>query len=415
MKAKILTLVLCLLVFTSTISQIDAQQNFNDIDQNSKINNLSIDVKTNLENKNPLNHAITLTDDLSTIDNSGKQSDEKATHYRIQLHDQMDLITNDYDVNEIIFVKHDSDKKAMMERIFDRTKLNRIVFDSTIYSTEDDLTLASLANEAQSETSYNNLELAIDQRLPTLLIDFSISEKQLDTLYENVDEITDQIIITTTSLFDVNSPMFLLVLPFAGFVLIRVENKKLDFNSLKRVFCFVFVTILISSAVITPLSISSAYWGVAYAEELTDVQPTSEDESTIDSSNSTETKSQGVEKAAEAQAEATKPVDDIIVTNFQSLGGSVTIESVEPVNATSIEPVVEEVIEPVEPVDVNATSVEPVNATTTELVNATSVEPVVEEVIEPVEPVDVIAWFNGFLFSKLVFTSIDKLLILEFW
>ena len=142
----------------------------------------------------------------------------------------------------------------------------------------------------------------------------------------------------------------MLLLPLAGFVLIRIENDTLDFNSLKRVFCFVFVTILISSAVITPLSISSAYWGVAYVEELTDVQLTSEDESTIDSSSPTESELEAVEEAAEAQAEAAEEdaeaeaeaaesVDDIILTNFQSLGGSTTTESVEPVNATSAEPV----------------------------------------------------------------------------
>ena len=55
------------------------------------------------------------------------------------------------------------------------------------------------------------------------------------------------------------------------------------------------------------MSISSAYWGVAYAEELSeDVQLTPEDESVTDSTNPTETKSESAEEAAEAQAEATE-------------------------------------------------------------------------------------------------------------
>jgi len=242
---------------------------------------------------------------------------QKPKHHFITLTESLSIHTND-------------ERKTIMERIFDRTKLNRIVFDSTIYSVEDDLTLGSLANEPQSETSYSDLELQIDQRLPTLLIDFSVSEEQLELIYKDIDEFSDQLITTTSSLFDVNNPMFLLVLPLAGFVLIRIENEKLDFNSLKRVFCFVFVTILILSAVITPMSISSAYWGVAYAEEFPIDNQTS--------SNSIPANSTASISVEQVNATPIEPVDSleaIVIENFQNLGGS-TPEPVEPViNAAS--------------------------------------------------------------------------------
>jgi len=182
---------------------------------------------------------------------------QKLKHSFITLHESISIQTNDENKNsELQSVQH------------------------------DDIIISSLTNEHQYQQSYNNLELEIDQRISTPLIDFSISENLFDIPYESVDEINDQLIDTINSMSNVDNPMFmLLVLPLAGFILIRIENEKLNYNDLKRVFCFVFITILISSTVITPLSISSAYWGVAYAEDFSVDNQTSSDAIPTDPTN----------------------------------------------------------------------------------------------------------------------------------
>jgi len=381
---KLLTLFLIFVISTSPAMFVDGKVFAIDLEQQTIFENKQIIEQIDLTQK-PKHNFITLYESVSvhTADEKKNSELQNVQHNVVDSHEKVSV--SDISVNNavIIMIKGNDERKTIMERIFDGSKLNRIVSDSTIYSVEDDLMSASLADKPQSETSNNDLELQIEQRLPTFLIDFSFSEKQLVTFYENIDEITDQIIITTTSLSNVNSPMFLLVLPLAGFVLIRIENDKLDFNSLKRVFCFVFVTILVSSAIITPLSISSVYWGVAYAEEFSIDNQTSSDVIPINTTDSTATEPEPVEVTS---VEPVETIETTVIENFQNLGGS-TPEPVEPVNATSVEPVNATSVEPVnatsvEPVDVNATSVEPVD------VNATSVEPV-DVNATSVEPVDV--------------------------
>src|SRR5437899_662440 len=73
-----------------------------------------------------------------------------------------------------------------------------------------------------------------------------------------------------TSVSDVTDPknptIILLLVPFAGYILIRSKETRFQFSKSRQALSFCFIVILISSIVITPLSISSAYWH-AYAED----------------------------------------------------------------------------------------------------------------------------------------------------
>jgi len=105
----------------------------------------------------------------------------------------------------------------MMERIFDGSRLYRVIFDSISYSIEDDISLASFTNNPQSEYSYHNLELEIDQRIGTFLINYLISERQLETSYEP-DRIFGQLIVPTNSLLDVHLiPLSISLIYFMSF------------------------------------------------------------------------------------------------------------------------------------------------------------------------------------------------------
>jgi len=140
---------------------------------------------------------VTLQESVSMdLGNKKKNSELQNTQYAdIKLHEDVSISDTSVDDAVIVMIKSAADRKAMMERIFDRTKLKRIVFDSTIYSVEDDISLDSLSEKPQSENSYNELKLQIEQKLPPLLIDFPISEKQLELVYKDIDKLSSQLML----------------------------------------------------------------------------------------------------------------------------------------------------------------------------------------------------------------------------
>jgi len=67
---------------------------------------------------------------------------------------------------------------------------------------------------------------------------------------------------------DVKNPTLLvLLIPFASFVIIRIENEKIQFHDVQKFVAYIFIVILVSSAVVTPFSFSVFYWGYAFAQE----------------------------------------------------------------------------------------------------------------------------------------------------
>ncbi|EIJ66756.1 hypothetical protein BD31_I0211, partial [Candidatus Nitrosopumilus salaria BD31] len=157
-----------------------------------------------------------------------------------------------------------------MERIFDRQskiKINELKLlekysPSTFAYYEFDITEDEMINHF--DLSFNYLFSQVDNLISNLnpdnLISNYISAEQIISPQINIDFINDQI-------FDPENPILLILLiPFAGFILIRYDNEQIKFYHLKQFFTLIFVTLLVSSAVITPLSISSSYWGYAFAD-----------------------------------------------------------------------------------------------------------------------------------------------------
>jgi len=365
---KILSLFLILALATSPTMFVDGKSFSVDPEKQQTIFENKIMIEQNDLTQEPKHNFVTLQESVSMHlgdkkENSGLQNTQYAD---IKLNEDISISDISVDDAIIVLIKSAADRKAMMERIFDRSKFNRIVFDSTAYSVEDDLSLDSLSEKPQSEdshnylelqiepgveelstlnvggsknagmrmgptalgtpllqinsanvcgdtlcdtpmsieekiqmyledlrkkqeaaglrigfggivatkametvtasgvasrtldesvavlslyslsekpqseNSHNDLELQIEQKPPAFLIDFSVSEKQLELIYKNIDEISSQLIVTAVSVSNVNGPIFLLVLPLAGFILIRIENEKLDFNDLKRVSCSLY-------------------------------------------------------------------------------------------------------------------------------------------------------------------------------
>jgi hypothetical protein len=64
-----------------------------------------------------------------------------------------------------------------------------------------------------------------------------------------------------------NPALLLLLIPFVGIVLIRIENERIRFYDIRRILSLGLFMILLTSTVLTPFSYSLVYWGHAFAEE----------------------------------------------------------------------------------------------------------------------------------------------------
>ena len=127
----------------------------------------------------PKHNFITFTESISVqTDEQKKNSEPQNVGYLfLTLRDKVSVSDISAGDSVIVMIKGNDDRKTMMERIFDGSRLYRVIFDSASYSIEDDMSLASFTNNPQSEYSYYNLELEIDQGLGTSLIDYLISER----------------------------------------------------------------------------------------------------------------------------------------------------------------------------------------------------------------------------------------------
>lgn len=203
---KILSLFLILILITSPTMFVDGKAFAIDLGKQQTIfeNKQIIELK-DLEQK-PKHNFITLTESISVqTDEQKKNSESQNVGYLfLKLSDKVSVSDISVYDSVIVMIKGNDERKTMMERIFDGTRLHRVIFDSASHSIEDSISLASFSNNPQSEYSYYNLELEIDQRPGTFLIDYLISERQLETSYENPDRIFGQLIVSTNSLLDVH-------------------------------------------------------------------------------------------------------------------------------------------------------------------------------------------------------------------
>jgi len=174
-------------------------------EQQTIFENKQIIEQKDLEQK-PKHNFVTFTESISVQTDEQKKNSESQNVGRLflKLSDKVSVSDISAGDSVIILIKGNDDRKTMMERIFDGSRLHRVIYGSTSHSIEDDISLASFTNNPQSEYSYHNLELEIDQRLGTFLINYLISERQLETSYENPDRIFGQLIVSTNSLLDVH-------------------------------------------------------------------------------------------------------------------------------------------------------------------------------------------------------------------
>jgi len=139
-----------------------------------------------------------------------------------------------------IYVKEFSDRNAMIERILPADRLRSLDKPSIKNYLDSDL---------QSFSNDNYLSNFIDYFSADLLNSINIvSELKLDD-------------ISSFKLVDSNDPTGIVFLALiSSLIFVRTENQQIKFDSFKKLFSYGFILLLISSAVISPASISSSYW-----------------------------------------------------------------------------------------------------------------------------------------------------------
>ena len=197
---------------------------------------------------------VDLTEEIG-IKEFKKQFDKSKLH-TVSLQERIGF-TNNSITDELVLIKYESDRKAILERISDRQlkfkqselKLSQIVSPSIFLEQDivDDLIYENFNLLA------NQLDLGINDLVQNIFESRTISNLvnvDPNTVQINVEFLNDQ-------LFDPKNPI--LLIPLSGFVLIRHDTEQIKFHNIKQFFTFIFIVILVSSAVITPMSISSSY------------------------------------------------------------------------------------------------------------------------------------------------------------
>ncbi len=290
--------------------------------------------------------------------------------------------------NSIAIIKQNSDVKTTMDRIWnlDRIRFNgrSIISENTLWNQEISTEKLSGLMKSESEvyfplhTTIQNNFVTHNKVLSTDLFTKEFTQDlQHDTksLFLISDDVNENLLVFIHDLSNTqNSIMFLLLVPFSGYILVRAEGGKFQFNK-KRIASFCFITLIVVSSFTTPLLTSENYWGMAFADN----------SSTENYVNSTQSNNSNSSLSLNSNVD---PVNSTIPNPVNStIPNPVNSTIPNPVNSTIPNPVNSTIPNPVNstiPNPVNSTIPNPVNSTIPNPVNSTIPNPVNSTIPNPV-------------------------------
>ncbi|KFM14468.1 hypothetical protein AAA799D11_01828 [Marine Group I thaumarchaeote SCGC AAA799-D11] len=272
------------------------------------------------------------------FENPNKSSTPKiVTHHTLSFHEKIAMNTDNAKNNssDVLGSSYSSHKEIKFNEKLQLTvsQLDEKILNFGIVS-NDRIAILDRINDKQSRASFTTSGLKLSEvensvveelfaiQLP---VGLELEQIQFNKLFEDISDslvpIQSLLIISSEVNDDSsqlgNTVLVFFIAPIIGYVLLRSEKEKLQFYEVKKFFSIFVLVIMSSTILLMPLSVSSSYWGMAYAEEFS--------------------------------------FDGIIDDHQNSLIS----------NATSVESTTELT---------NATTTELTNATTTELTNATTTE-----------------------------------------
>src|SRR3989475_8120524 len=204
------------------------------------------------------------------------KSDETAgVKKEINLSEQLAIVSNDFDTQSSVLVKGVHDVQATIDRIWnsDRIRLigKTVVVDNPLTINQPVTKLSSF----DEKLSYNNYYLERDfvnifNKLLSVKLTKGVSldtNNEASFLIGSVHSTEDNILLVAHDFVSAKNPIiFVLLVPLSGYILIRAEEARFQFQKSKQFLSFCFIALLLSSMVLTPISISSSYSNKAYAE-----------------------------------------------------------------------------------------------------------------------------------------------------
>src|SRR3972149_9853884 len=207
------------------------------------------------------------------------QKNIKSLIFEEELHLSSDLFQQE---TTVVLVKQFSDRKGIMERILpiDRIRNQEKLSNKNYLDTNIQLIFSDYNFQFNKQDPFGNLFINsiindnfnnyIYNSFDTFSKEIFDHDFQLQQFLDSIHLITN-IELSTSSFNQIDSKeltgIFVLVLIF-GLIFVRTESNHIKFNNYRKFFSYIVIVLLVSSGVITPISISSSYWGIAFGEEM---------------------------------------------------------------------------------------------------------------------------------------------------
>ena len=236
-----------------------------------------------------VNHSISLSEYMNLSSPEEKkdlgipsiedQKNIKSLIFEEELHLSSDLFQQE---TTVVLVKQFSDRKGIMERILpiDRIRNQEKLSNKNYLDTNLQLIFSDYNFQINKQDPFgnllfnsiinNNFNNYISNSIDTFSKEIFIHDFQLPQFLDSIYLIPD-IELSDSSFNQIDSKeptgIFILVL-ISGLIFVRNESNHIKFNNFRKFFSYIVIVLLVSSGTITPVSMSSSYWGTAFGEEM---------------------------------------------------------------------------------------------------------------------------------------------------
>ncbi len=245
---------------------------------------------------------------------------------KISMFEEVTLSNGDELENQIHLLKHNFNQ-AILERIFNKRKFKLDKSIGIPLSIDTILSLyGNVVGPLYSNTAgplskdFDKIPFEEQDILVDYELDLTESQPVIESLIQNSFDDFDELIQDITDSLEQQSTTLLFIFAIAAFyVIVRSENPKIQIQTYKRLLSFGFILILLSSALISPLSISSSYYAYAQTDQ-----------------NSTNPQTEGVIQESSQPSNNTQvlPQANIIRYDYDVSTDNATLPTIPDLNAT---------------------------------------------------------------------------------
>jgi len=205
--------------------------------------------------------------------------ESSSNHKNISLSDNLKIETNDQEEQILVMVHESSERITSLDKIASVDRIRITGKGITVENIQSSKQVEAVRPVVTLDKTYshnflqnNNILNDLTGEIKTPLLGSinaiqSVASEDIFMLTGDVEQFGNNVeqYVHVVSLS--NNPVLLVVLiPISGYILIRAENEKLRIKNSRQFLSSFFIVILLSSAIITPFSVSGNYWWMAFAD-----------------------------------------------------------------------------------------------------------------------------------------------------